>query len=95
MALKFLAFALISKKGKEKDETLLLDLTNLLPDQESVVTIKEVRNTQIIVRCFNRNRDLLSVKEIVSKVSEIFLNISSFLETSWTTSWATSWSIIC
>jgi hypothetical protein len=95
MALKFLAIALISKKGKEKDENLLLDLTNLLPDQESVVTIKEVRDTQIIARCFNLNRDLLSVKEIVSKVSETTLNIFSFLGTSWTTSWATSWSIIC
>jgi hypothetical protein len=32
MALKFLAFALISKKGKEEDESLLIDLANLLPD---------------------------------------------------------------
>jgi hypothetical protein len=32
MALKLLAFALISLKGKEKDEILLLDLANLLPD---------------------------------------------------------------
>jgi hypothetical protein len=49
---------------------LLIDLANLLPDQESEVTIKEVTDTQIIVRCLNRNRDLLNVKEIVSKVSD-------------------------
>lgn len=75
MALKFLALGLISKKAKEIDEGWLLDLANLLPDQESVVTIKDVRDTQIIVRCFNRNRDLGNVKEIVSKVSEIALNL--------------------
>lgn len=39
MALKFLALGLISKKAKEIDEGWLLDLANLLPDQESVVTI--------------------------------------------------------
>jgi hypothetical protein len=95
MALKFLAFALFSKKGKEKDESLLIDLVKLLPDQESVVTFKDVIDTQIIVSCFNRNRDLLNVKEILSKVSETTLKIFSFLGTSWTTSWAISWSIIC
>ena len=71
MAIKLLVWALLAQKND--DDNNFIDAANLMPDPDTTVTMHDVRETQIIVRCLYMNHDL-NVKKIVTKVSLYQLN---------------------
>ena len=73
MAIKLLAWALLAPRSEEDDKKFI-DASNLMPDPETTVTMQDVRESQMIVRCLYMNHDL-KVSKIVTKVSHLALKV--------------------
>ena len=69
MALKLLALTLLYRKSDDEKESSV-DISNTTPYHETEVNIREIRETQMVVRCLQQNHEF-KVKQIVSKVSEV------------------------